>query len=431
MTSVIATQLVCLTAAAIPLTGQLGIHDPARINKEGARYYTYGTGFKFGSFAAPIISKYSDDLTNWHDGPAVFSSIPAWAQAEVPNNPGFMWAPDVFYFDGEYRMYYSVSSFGSQNSVIGMATNTTLDFTSPSYAWVDQGMVIESETGQSPYNTIDPGVFYDDNTNRMWLTFGSFWNGIYTTELNPATGMRITPNSSRLNIARNPANEFNAIEAPFLTERDGYYYLFVNWDTCCQGVNSTYKIRVGRSTSATGPFLDRNGTAMTAGGGELFLATDGSKIGPGHFSDFSEDSIDYFSYHYYDGTDNGRSKLAIEEFSYTYDGWPILVADLPPGDYNRDGRVDAADYTVWRNLLGSTEDLRANGDDDGLSHGVVDEADYVVWRNNFGTTYSDFGGSAASANGATVPEPTSFGLLAFGAIALLFHRRRSAGGCCT
>ena len=186
------------------------------------------------------------------------------------------------------------------------------------------------------------------------MTYGSFWNGIYITELDPTTGMRITPTSSTMNIARNPGSPANAIEAPFLTEHGGFYYLFVNWDTCCQGVNSTYKIRVGRSTSPTGPFRDRIGLAMTSGGGELFLQTEGDFIGPGHFSEYTEAGINYFSYHYYDGDDVGRSKLAIEEFAWTFDGWPILVSDLPPGDFNHDGIVDAADYAVWRNTSGSS-----------------------------------------------------------------------------
>jgi hypothetical protein len=265
-------------------------------------------------------------------------------------------------------------------------------------------------------------VFFDDNTNRMWLTFGSFWNGIYITELDPATGKRITPSSATLNIARNPVNPPNAIEAPFMTENDGFYYLFANWDTCCQGSNSTYKMRVGRSTSPTGPFRDRANVAMTAGGGELFLATDGNFIGPGHFSDFEEDGIKYFSYHYYDGGDGGRSKLALEEFSYTFDGWPILVSDLPPGDYNRDGIVDASDYTIWRDTFGSTDDLRANGNNLGTSFNVVDQDDYLVWQNNFGAVYS-LGGAGS---GVTVPEPASCCLALLGASVFLFGRRRTS-----
>jgi hypothetical protein len=52
------------------------------------------------------------------------------------------------------------------------------------------------------------------------------------------------------------------------------------------------------------------------------------------------------------------------------------------GDYNRDGAVDAVDYTVWRNSRGSTTDLAADGD----QNGVVDEADYRLWKENRGET---------------------------------------------
>lgn len=411
--------------ASLELTGQFGIHDPSRINKEDGRYYTYGTGYNTGGSSASIVSRYSDDFTHWQNGPAVFNGIPAWAQAEVPDNPGFMWAPDVFYYNGEYRMYYSVSSFGSQNSVIGLATNATLEFSDPSYAWADQGMVIESEVGYS-YNTIDPSIFYDDNTNRMWMTFGSYWNGIFITELNPATGKRITPSSPVFNIARNTGSPADAIEASYLTEHDGYYYLFVDWDTCCQGVDSSYNIRVGRSTSPTGPFVDRDGVAMTSGGGELFVTTEGDFIGPGHFSEFSENGTNYFTYHYYDGAEGGDPKLGIREFAWIFDHWPVLVSDLPSGDYNRDGVVDAADYTVWRDSLGSTEDLRANGDNSGLSAGVVDEADYFVWRNNFGAVYiasSSFGAGGTAPSQTAVPEPGSMVLLLLGTLAVFFRRR--------
>ena len=251
------------------------------------------------------------------------------------------------------------------------------------------------------------------------MTFGSFWNGIYITELDPATGKRLEPPTNPLNIARNPGSPVNAIEAPFLTKHGDYYYLFVNWDTCCQGVNSTYNIRVGRSTSPTGPFRDRIGLAMTSGGGELFLATEGNFIGPGHFSDYSENNIDYFSYHYYDGNQNGASKLAIREFAWTYDGWPILASDLPPGDYNRDGLTDAGDYVLWRNTLGSTDDLRANGDNTGGSFEIVDLADYVFWRANYGASYLDAGGA-----GSLVPEPSSLGSAGLALATILVIRRR-------
>ena len=105
----------------------------------------------------------------------------------MPANEGHLWAPDIIKYGNEYRLYYSISSFGSQDSAIGLATNLTLDSSSPNYQWVDQGLVLDSEVG-SAYNAIDPSVFHDDSTGRMWMTFGSYWNGIYITELNPSTG---------------------------------------------------------------------------------------------------------------------------------------------------------------------------------------------------------------------------------------------------
>jgi arabinan endo-1,5-alpha-L-arabinosidase len=418
-----AVHVANLPALAVPLTGAVGIHDPSRILKEDGRYHTFATG----TSTSPIRGKYSDNFSQWADGPPVLNPIPAWALAEVNPHASNLWAPDVFYFNNEYRLYYSFSSFGSQNSVIGLATNTTLDFNDPNYAWVDQGLVIESEVG-SPYNAIDPAVFHDDATGRMWLTFGSFWNGIYITELEPATGKRITPTSTTTNVARNPGSPANAIEAPFLTEHDGSYYLFVNWGSCCQGVNSTYNIRVGKSANPTGPYVDRDGRGMTVGGGEIFLATEGNVIGPGHFSDFSENGIDYFSFHYYDGAAGGAAKLAIEEFAWTFDGWPILARDLPAGDYNRNGLVEAGDYTVWRNTLGSTVDLRANGNNIGRSANRIDRADYLVWKNNYGATYDGYMSSATSSAHHALPEPSTLGLSLLAVIALSCARLRATAG---
>jgi hypothetical protein len=93
-----------------------------------------------------------------------------------------------------------------------------------------------------------------------------------------------------------------------------------------------------------------------------------------------------------------------------------LVVSLPiTGDYNLNGIVDAADYTVWRDTLGSMSDLRANGDDTAASAGVIDQADYSAWKDNFGTSVS---GSAAVAV-ASVPEPLSEVLLLIGTITAL------------
>jgi arabinan endo-1,5-alpha-L-arabinosidase len=312
------------TVAQGELSGQLRVHDPSRIVQDGDRYYLYYTG-------NGVSSKYSDDLLEWHSGPRVFNSPPAWTQQEVPANNGSFWAPDIIHFDNEYRLYYSVSSFGNQDSAIGLATNVTLDSADPNYEWIDQGLVFDSEVGNS-YNAIDPSVLYDDTSNRMWMTFGSYWSGIFITELDPATGKPFSASPSVINLARNPANPPDAIEGSFLYRRDGYYYLFVNWGNCCQGINSTYQIRVGRSTSPTGPFVTnstRGNPTMVSGNGTLFLDTEGDFIGPGHMSIFSQGDVDYFTYHYYDGADFGRSKLNLRYLEWTEDGWPVAGTVVP------------------------------------------------------------------------------------------------------
>lgn len=98
------------------------------------------------------------------------------------------------------------------------------------------------------------------------------------------------------------------------------------------------------------------------------------------------------------------------------DGWSLtLSAPGLDGDYNLDGTVDAADYTVWRDTLGSTTDLQANGDDSGASAGVIDQADYVVWQANYGATSS-------TATSVSVPEPAGIGLI-FLSTACFFTRR--------
>jgi arabinan endo-1,5-alpha-L-arabinosidase len=113
-----------------------------------------------------------------------------------------------------------------------------------------------------------------------------------------------------------------AIEAPCLTQHDGYYFLFVNWGECCRGTNSTYNIRVGRSLEIGGPYLDRKGHDLLQGGGTLFLETDGRFIGPGHAGLFSAGGTNWLSYHFYDGDNKGISKLSLRPIRWSKDNWP-------------------------------------------------------------------------------------------------------------
>ncbi len=264
-------------AAKQTLRGNTGIHDPSKIIKCKDTYYIFGSG-------RGIISRYSTDKILWKTGPAVFQGVPAWTTNTVPEFVDNFWAPDVVYLSNRYCIYYSISTWGKQVSGIGMVSNPTLDPADPSYRWTDHGPVITSTNG-SPYNTIDPCAFFDAAGNP-WLVFGSYWTGIYLVQLDPVTGMRISPNSPTYQLAWN-----SSIEASCICQHGGYYYLFVNWDSCCVGVNSGYNVRVGRSTNVTGPYLDREGRDMRSGYGTLFLEGTGKYTGPGHMGIFSENGL--------------------------------------------------------------------------------------------------------------------------------------------
>lgn len=311
------------------LEGETFVHDPSTIIKAGDRYFLFGTG-------RGIRSKSSPDLLHWADGPPVFTAPPAWTTNAVPGYRGHTWAPDVLRLNGRYHLYYSVSTFGQQVSAIGLATNPTLDPSSPEYRWTDHGPVIQSTNG-SPFNAIDPTVLLDRD-GKLWMAFGSFWQGIHLVELDAKTGLRAGADSPVHRLAWK-----EMIEAACLTRQGEYYYLFVNWGRCCRGTNSTYEVRVGRSRRVTGPYLDRAGVDLVEGGGTLFLESTGRFIGPGHVGLFREGSTNWFSYHYYDAETRGRSRLALGQLHWDAEGWPYAVKPTPPSEQPRtEGTGEAA-----------------------------------------------------------------------------------------
>jgi hypothetical protein len=302
------------------LRGYLYVHDPSTVIRCQDRYYVFYTG-------QGILSKSSSDKVFWSPGPPVFENAPAWTSNAVPGFTGLFWAPDLLYFNKVYHLWYAVSTFGSQVSAIGLVTNPTLDPTDPAYQWTDQGPVIESTNG-SPYNTIDPSFTWD-NSGNLWMAFGSYWNGIYIVQLDPATGLRIAPDSPATQLAYN-----SSIEASYIFRRGGYFYLFADWGSCCAGVNSTYNMRMGRSTSVTGPYLDRNGVNMVNNGGSLFQEATGKFTGPGHVGILSINGSQWLSYHYYDANAwapqygaYGEPALALAPLSWTSDNWPAFTND--------------------------------------------------------------------------------------------------------
>jgi arabinan endo-1,5-alpha-L-arabinosidase len=289
--------------------------DPSSIVQCKDEFWVFYTGRGVPSF-------HSKDLVRWEPGPPVFQAAPEWIASTVPANRNMSyWAPDVMHVGDRYLLYYSVSSMGKMDSAIGLATTPTLDPNDPAYKWTDHGIVVQSREG-GDYNTIDPAIFQDDDQS-LWLVFGSYWSGIKLVQLDPKTGKRLTPEAPLSSLAHN-----KTIEASYLYKHDGYYYLFVNWGSCCRGVNSTYNIRVGRSRRITGPYLDKDGVDMLKGGGTLALSNKGPLFGPGHAGILQANGKSWFTSDFEgDSRMGGKATLAIMPLNWK-SGWPeIQVVD--------------------------------------------------------------------------------------------------------
>jgi arabinan endo-1,5-alpha-L-arabinosidase len=303
-----------------------GTHDPS-IMKDGKTWYVFATGKALGGGQFEV--RCSDDLEHWKACGHVFDSIPAWIQQRSPGTTE-LWAPDISYVNHEYRLYYAYSLFGKNTSGIALATNKTLDFSSPDYKWVDKGLVLDSLATDN-FNAIDPNFVLDEK-GGAWLSFGSFWDGIKMRHLDDA-GMLSKTDTHTYSLARRekPAEalpgrpglppDWQAIEAPFIVYHNGYFYLFTSWDLCCRGLRSTYKTMVGRSKSVTGPYVDQTGKPLTQGGGTELLVANSRWLGPGGESVLIDPKgKDLIIFHAYDAK-TGKPSMQLSTIDWS-GGWP-------------------------------------------------------------------------------------------------------------
>ena len=292
------------------------VHDPSII-REGGTYYLFST-------RAGIALRCSEDLIAWRLCGDVFGHLPRWAVEDVPGLRG-LWAPDISYFNGKYHLYYSASTFGSNRSSIGLATNATLNPLSDKFKWEDQGKVIGSSQSDD-WNAIDSNLAFDEE-GQPWLSFGSFWSGIKLRKIDPGTGKLSAQDQTLYSLASRPRTRDlpGAIEAPVIILRKGYYYLFVSFDICCRGADSTYNIRVGRARRITGPYTDKSGKPMMEGGGTLVAEGAGGRWrGPGHCAILQGRDGDRLVYHAYDAEARGIPTLRISPIFWDAEGWPSI-----------------------------------------------------------------------------------------------------------
>jgi len=293
-----------LPAQAPALDGEPYIHDPSTIAISDGRFYVFGTG------GGGLIS---EDGWTWHSGAV---------------RPGGGAAPDIIHIGDRYYLAYGSTGGGLNGGHAGTIHTMwtkTLDPKSPDFKFNDDSVVASSD-GVEDCDAIDPSFLLDPTTGRLWLTYGTYFGYIRLVELDPKTGKRVAGNQ--------PINVGIDMEASDLIYRDGWYYLLGTHGTCCDGPNSTYNIRVGRSKKVTGPYLDNMGIDMLKGGGKLVVAASGRFVGPGHFGRLDlGDGVEKFSCHYEADLDrSGRSVLDIRPLLWK-DGWPTAGDNFQEGTY--------------------------------------------------------------------------------------------------
>lgn len=303
MTKYLAAAAAALVSvSSLAQEGKPWIHDPSTIMECDGKYYTFGTG------GGGLIS---EDGWNWYPGAV---------------RPGGGAAPDALKIGDKYLVAYSSTGGGLGGGHAGRILtmwNKTLDPSSPDFAFTEPIEVASSQVDED-CDAIDAGLFMDPATGRLWVTYGTYFGFIRVVELDPLTGARVEGNE--------PVDIAIDCEATTITYRNGWYYLLGTHGTCCDGVNSTYNIVVGRSRSVTGPYLDNMSRDMVAGGGKMVADGDDRQFGAGHFGRYIvDDGVEKMSFHWEADLDrSARSVLAIRPLIWEND-WPVS------GDLFRNG----------------------------------------------------------------------------------------------
>ncbi|RMJ29071.1 hypothetical protein PHISP_00014 [Aspergillus sp. HF37] len=258
-------------------------HDPTII-KAGGLYYSYGVGEHILIYEAPSL-----------DGPWVQVGTVLDEKSEIDKGDSESpWAPSILYSEGVYYCYYSVSNSGVRNSAIGVATSITPQ----GGLWRDHGKIIESGKGKGTDTSPD---------GNPYLTFGSFWTSIWQIPLDERLVLANYSSTSEARhlVAEPHSSHPHPIEGPFIYFRAPWYYLWFSHGKCCHfdpdslpPSGDEYSIRVGRSKSPRGPFVDRSGRGLGEGGGGLVYGSNRDVYAPGGQGVLQDGDTDILYYHY-------------------------------------------------------------------------------------------------------------------------------------
>lgn len=281
--------------------------DPTIIQAPDGTFYLYATE---DTKNIPILK--SKNLVDWTFSGTAFTD--ASRPTFEPN--GGLWAPDINIIDGKYVLYYSMSVWGGEETCgIGVATADK-----PEGPFTDKGKMFRSnEIGVR--NSIDP--FYIEENGKKYLFWGSF-SGIYAIELSQ-DGLTVATNAKKQQIAG------TAYEGTYIIKRNDYYYMFASIGSCCEGINSTYRLVVSRSKDLLGSYLDKSGKSMLQNNHEIVINSNKRFVGNGHNSEIIQDKSgkDWILYHGVDVNKPSGRVLLLDQIEWTSEGWPFIKNGSP------------------------------------------------------------------------------------------------------
>ncbi|RZJ86528.1 MAG: arabinan endo-1,5-alpha-L-arabinosidase [Chryseobacterium sp.] len=285
----------------------LSLPDPTIIKAADGNFYLYATE---DIKNVPIYK--SKNLTEWEFAGTAFTNN---TRPNFEPNGG-IWAPDINLINGKYVLYYSMSVWGGEWTCgIGVATADQ-----PQGPFSDKGKLFRSNE-IDVQNSIDP--FYIEENGKKYLFWGSF-RGLYAIELSE-DGLNIKTGAEKQRVAG------TAFEATYIHKKGNYYYLFASVGSCCEGVNSTYKLVVGRSESLMGPYVDKNGKNMMDNGYTIVIDNNSRFVGNGHCSEIVQDEKgnDWITYHGVDVNNPKGRILLLDQIKWDNNNWPYVEGGSP------------------------------------------------------------------------------------------------------
>jgi arabinan endo-1,5-alpha-L-arabinosidase len=311
--------------------GPYNVHDPSII-KSGEYFYSFSTDAAYGTAVRPGLQiRKSKDLIQWFYVGWVFNGLPAQGAAFITQGGGTpfqsLWAPYVLKVGNEFRLYYSLSCSLPRLSAIGLATATN-----PEGPWTEQGLAVVSKNDNTTQtNAIDPAVIVTP-AGEHWMYYGSAWDGIYVLRLNATTGLAQTSGDKGIRIAQRgftgPTVNGNIEGAEIIYNADqGMYYLFIAYDW----LETKYNVRVARSTTPQGPFLDYNGNNVNnvADDNPMILAPykfegHGGWQGVSHCAVFQDNGQYYMAHQGRPAVDKYYMVMHVRKMFWMENGWPVV-----------------------------------------------------------------------------------------------------------